>query len=608
MKDCSTFIAELTTQPGVYIMYDVNDKVIYVGKAKNLKKRVASYFLKNITSAKTQALIAKIERVEVTITSNENAALLLEANLIKQYRPRYNVLMRDDKSYPYLLLSAHCKFPRLDFHRGTQRQQGNYFGPFPNAGAVRDNLNLIQKLFKIRQCSDSFFSNRSRPCLQYQIARCTAPCVGYVNEQEYGQQIRHVKLFLQGKCDAIIADLTDEMRIAALREKFEIAAMLRNRIQTLREMQQQQAVVSNGGNVDVFAIDLQQQHFAVSVLSVRAGRVLGQRVFYPMVKAADSLADALMEFIPQYYLNPVHQQISLDRIVTSVRLGNKAWLESSLQELLPGKPKIVNPNHSKYQYWSSMALENARQALLQRLAGQAVYVNKWDSLQQALQLENAIERIECFDISHTQGEATVASCVVFGPGGPLNHLYRRFNIKNITPGDDYAAMHQALMRCYAKQKEEAAVLPDLIIIDGGKGQLAQAVNVLEALQLSGVLLLGIAKGPTRKAGSETLFIAGRKDHLALSAESPAMYLLQMIRDEAHRFAITAHRKQRSTNRLRSKLEGIPGIGKKRRQALLTHFGGMQALIKASVADIEKVGAISKVLAQAIFDHLHKEVS
>lgn len=600
----NSIVKNLPTQPGVYQMINAEGKVIYVGKARNLKRRVSSYFRLRPNDVKTAVMMSQVLDIRIVLTASENEALLLEANLIKQERPRYNILYRDDKSYPYLFLSVGADFPRLDFHRGAKRLAGRYFGPYPSAGAVRENLALIQKIFKIRQCSDNFFQHRSRPCLQYQIQRCTAPCVNYVTKEVYAEQVEHVLLFFAGKNEEIIADLMQKMERAADALEYEKAAAYRDEIGLLRKIQEQQSMVSDSGNVDILGAATQLGQIAIVVMFVRNGHLLGNKAFFPQMPLSTDLAEALAAFIPQYYFNPIHREERIERIVVSRPLLDKDWIENALNEALNRKITITDRKLPAYKQWQKMADTNASFALSQHLAKHNKISAQLEALQKALELANPIQRMECFDISHTSGQATVASCVVFNDQGPLNSDYRRFNIKDITPGDDYAALRQALTRHYTALKAEEKALPDLLIIDGGLGQLKQAVEVLEELQVSGVYLMAVSKGVSRKPGLEQLWIAGQEDSLRFPADSPALHAIQMIRDEAHRFAITAHRKKRAKQMTVSSLEAIEGIGPKRRRDLLRHFGGLQGVRHASVADLMRVEGISEELAQRVFDSFH----
>ncbi|OGO91891.1 MAG: excinuclease ABC subunit C [Coxiella sp. RIFCSPHIGHO2_12_FULL_42_15] len=600
------FIKNLSTQPGVYQMQNATGETIYVGKARNLQKRVASYFSRQLDT-KTQVMVAKVANIEVIVTASENEALLLESNLIKSLKPRYNILLRDDKSYPYLYLSTSHSFPRLDFYRGAKQAEGEYFGPYPSAGSVRENLALIQKLFKLRQCRDSFFNHRTRPCLQYQIKRCTAPCVGLVTEKEYQKQVQHAIDFLHGKNNKIIEDLTAQMDLASEKLDYEMAAHFRDQIIQLRRLQQSQAVMGDNGNIDVIGVFQQVGKAAISVLQIRGGRLLGKRAYFPIMPPDTRDEEIIAAFIPQYYLNKIRAEDLPQSIVVSHALQDRLWIQQALQAQWQNEMTLSDRKLAKYRQWQKMAIMNATQALKQHLSEKSQVAAKLEALQHILQLPNPISRIECFDISHTQGEAAVASCVVFTEQGEVKKEYRKYNMKEITSGDDYAAMRQALLRRYTRVKStQGSVLPDLLIIDGGKGQLAIAAEVLEELQVSGVWLLGVAKGPARKPGLETLWLFGKTEPVHLSADHLALHLIQLIRDEAHRFAITAHRAKRGKARQHSILEEIEGIGVVRRRRLLQHFGGLQELKKASAADIARVPGISDALAQQIFDALHGE--
>ncbi len=602
IADSKSLLKTLTTKPGIYQMLDAQGKVIYVGKARNLKKRVTSYFQRKLDN-KTQLMMGQAVDIQTTITSNENEALLLEANLIKQYRPRYNVLLRDDKSYPYLYLGVHQKFPRLDFYRGAKNKPGRYFGPYPSAGSVRENLALIQKLFKLRQCNDTFFKNRTRPCLQYQIKRCTAPCVGFVDEKNYRKQVNDAILFLEGKNDRVIDTLVQRMDDASKNLEYEEAAHYRDQIAQLRRLQKQQFMTADKGNIDVIGISESMGRVGFSVLFIRGGRVIGSKPFFPNTPKGTDLKSAMSAFIPQYYLSPMRSDDIPERIILSEPLEDREWIQNALREKLQSKLTISDRKLPQYKHWQTMAMINAKHLLAQHLAKKNTVAQQLKALQTALKFPNPIQRIECFDISHTLGEATVASCVVFGEEGPIKKDYRRFNITDIKPGDDYAAMHQALSRRYTRLKSGEGVLPDLLMIDGGLGQLKQAADVLEELQVSGVILLGIAKGPGRKPGLEKLYIWGKKLSIHLPPDDPALHLIQFIRDEAHRFAITAHRAKRAKHRVESPLQHIEGVGAKRRQQLLKHFGGIQELRKASVDELTKVPGISEELAKRIYDAL-----
>lgn len=595
----------LPNKPGVYRFLNADKKIIYVGKAKDLKKRVSQYFQKNITDKKTAALMMQATDFEITITENENQALLLEANLIKAYYPKYNVLLRDDKSYPYLFLSEQ-NFPRLDFHRGAKKEKGRYFGPYPSAGAVRDNLAFLQKLFKLRQCSDVFFSHRSRPCLQYQINRCTAPCVHFVSEKEYQEQVKNTIDFLEGKNKEVIDTIEKKMINASENLEYEHAAQYRDLLIRLRKLQSEQFITGGNNNCDIFGVAENRGEMAVAVIAIRHGQMLGHKTFFLQLPSDITIHEALNEFIPQYYFNPIRQSDKIDHIVLSHTIADRLWIQKALQDLLHFKVKISDQKAKAFREWQSIAISNAIEELKRHQAEKNNIILKLSSLQTALNLSVMPAHIECFDISHTQGEATKASCVVFGAEGAVKKSYRQFNIDNITPGDDYAAMTQAVTRRYTQLKKQNKIFPDIIIIDGGKGQLKIAAAVLESLKINNVLLLGVAKGVTRKAGVEKLWVWGRDAEIKLPIDDPARHLIQFIRDEAHRFAITAHRKKRGKNKLQSVLDTIVGVGQKRKKALLIHFGGLQELKKASTAEIAAVKGISQAVAKHIYDVLHMD--
>ncbi len=599
--DAKGYLKTLSSRPGVYRMLNAVGEVIYVGKARNLVKRVGSYFSRSVTTPKTRALVSQIANIEVTVTHTENEALILENNLIKELRPRYNVLLRDDKSYPYIFLSAD-QFPRLAYHRGAKRARGRYFGPYPSAGAVRETLNLLQKLFRVRQCEDTFYSNRSRPCLQYQIKRCTAPCVDYVSAVEYADDVRLATLFLEGKDSQVIDELVRQMEAASAKLEFERAAQYRDQIASLRRVQERQYVSGAGGDLDVIVSAYEKGVGCVQVVFIRGGHQLGNKTFFPSHTQDTDVAEILAAFLPQYYIG---KQVPTE-ILVNQPMDDQQLLEEVLSEQAGRKVSISHNLRGDRARWVQMAVINVDDALRRHLASKSGMRQRYEALQDALELDSTPQRLECFDISHTMGEATVASCVVFNDEGPLKSDYRRFNIEGITPGDDYAAMHQALTRRYTRLKEGEGKLPDILFIDGGKGQLAEAQKVLEELQVSDVVLVGVAKGPERKAGLETLFLYGHDQPIILPTDSPALHLIQQIRDEAHRFAITGHRQRRAKTRSTSVLEGIPGVGPKRRRDLLKQFGGWQEVARAGVDDLLKVKGISRDLAQKIYDALHLE--
>ncbi|UZJ45372.1 excinuclease ABC subunit UvrC [Marinimicrobium sp. C6131] len=601
--DATRFLANTTQQPGIYQMYDGEGKLLYVGKAKNLKKRLSSYFRKTGLPPKTAALVAKIQQIDVTVTASETEALILEQNLIKSHRPPYNILLRDDKSYPYIFLSSAETFPRISFHRGSKKKRGHYFGPYPNVGAVRDSMNFLQKTFQVRQCEDSVFKNRSRPCLQYQIKRCTAPCVDYISPEDYAEDVRHTRMFLSGDSDTLLKELADQMDAASQALDFERAAALRDQITALRSIQSQNLIEEGYGDLDVVAAVLQAGLICVHVLFVRQGRILGSRSYYPQASLADSETDVLAEFLPQFYLASEGREIPRE-IVTSHPVAEAELIAQALKSASGRQVTVTDKVRTHRSQWVQMATTAAQQNLSSRVNSRKNSMDRFIALQDALGLDEMPQRLECFDISHSSGELTQASCVVFDTNGPLKSDYRRFNIEGITPGDDYAAMEQALQRRYTRLQKGEGKLPDILIIDGGKGQLGKAQAVLAELGVNNVPLLGVAKGTTRKAGFETLYWAETGKEFVMSSDSPALHLLQHIRDEAHRFAITGHRQRRDKKRRTSSLEGVPGIGAGRRRELLRHFGGLQEVQKASVADLAKVPGISKRLAEEIYGHFH----
>lgn len=602
--DSSAFLASCSSRPGVYRMLDSEARLLYVGKAKNLKKRLSSYFRKTGLAPKTAALVARIAQVETTITANETEALLLEQTLIKEWRPPYNILLRDDKSYPYVLLSD-GDFPRLGLHRGAKKQKGRYFGPYPSAGSIRESLGLLQKAFQVRQCEDSYFKNRTRPCLQYQIKRCKAPCVGLVDPTEYVEDVRHSVMFLEGRSNALAEELSTGMEQAAARLDFERAAALRDQIALLRRVQDQQSMEGGSGDVDVLAAVANPGGACVHLISVRGGRVLGSKNFFPQVGIEEGAGEILVAFIAQYYLGNPERDLPGELIVNAQH-EDFPTLIAALGEARGRELQISQRVRGTRARWQQLAVTNAEQALGARLANRQHVAARLEALAEALGLDEPPQRMECFDISHSSGEATVASCVVFGPEGPLKSDYRRYNIEGVTAGDDYAAMHQALTRRFGKIKAGESKLPDILLVDGGKGQLAMAREVMQELAVPDLILLGVAKGVTRKPGLETLYLNDAAHEFTLPADSPALHLIQQIRDEAHRFAITGHRARRGKARRTSSLEDVAGIGPKRRRELLKHFGGLQELSRASVDEIAKAPGISKKLAESIYATLHSE--
>jgi excinuclease ABC subunit C len=602
--DPSAFLATCSGRPGVYRMFDSEARLLYVGKAKNLKKRLSSYFRKTGQAPKTAALVARIAQIETTITANETEALLLEQTLIKEWRPPYNILLRDDKSYPYVFLSD-GDFPRLGIHRGAKKARGRYFGPYPSALAIRESLSLLQKTFLVRQCEDSYYKNRTRPCLQYQIKRCKGPCVGLVSPEEYAEDVRHSVMFLDGRSNALSEELSSAMEKASMALEFERAAELRDQIALLRRVQDQQSMDGGTGDVDVVAVMLTPGGACVHLISVRGGRVLGSKNFFPQVAIEEEGGDVLMAFLAQYYLGNAERDLPSELIV-NVQHEDFATLIEAIESLRGRSLSISLRVRGTRARWQQLAVTNAEQALAARLVNRQHLAERFEALATVLEMDEPPQRMECFDISHSSGEATVASCVVFGPEGPLKSDYRRFNIEGVTAGDDYAAMHQALTRRFSKIKDGEGKLPDVLLVDGGKGQLAMAREVLQELAVPDLILLGVAKGTTRKPGLEVLYLNDAEHEFTLPGNSPALHLIQQIRDESHRFAITGHRARRGKTRRTSTLEEVPGIGPKRRRELLNHFGGLQELSRASAEEIAKAPGINKKLAESIYDALHSE--
>nr|VFJ68779.1 MAG: excinuclease ABC subunit C [Candidatus Kentron sp. FM]VFJ69415.1 MAG: excinuclease ABC subunit C [Candidatus Kentron sp. FM]VFK17139.1 MAG: excinuclease ABC subunit C [Candidatus Kentron sp. FM] len=693
--DPGAFLACTPNRPGVYRMLGAGEEVLYVGKAGDLKKRLASYFrAPGQLSGKLRSLISRIQSVDITVTHTETEALLLENNLIKSLHPRYNILLRDDKSYPYLYLSGRETFPGLAFHRGPRQKPGRYFGPFPSASAVRETLQLLQKLFRVRQCEDSFFRNRSRPCLQYQIGRCTAPCVGLVDEAAYAEDVEHTSMFLEGKDQEIIERFVLLMDEAAKTLRYELAARYRDNIRTLRHIQEHQHIDTpdssrgnggrgNGGgseraghrDIDIVAAVCRDGVAAVQVFFIRSGRNLGNKTFFPHHAGDADAREVLTAFLPQYYLAAQRDAVIPERIFVneavdddpgtaqdrvvglssgglssreqpadchrlpddvrvapdmapdvapnsdastnpaeapsrkrplSGEVATHGTLEAALSEHAGKKITIIRPRRGEPVHWLQMAVQNAELALARRLVDRSTLGQRFEALQAALDLGEIPERIECFDVSHISGDSPVASCVVFGTAGPIKSDYRHFTLRDIEPGDDYAGLKQALRRRYTRVQKEGARLPDLLLIDGGKGQLAQAVAILTELQISGVLIVGVAKGPDRKPGLETLFLPDRETGLTLPADSGALHLIGQIRDEAHRFAVAGHRAQRARARNTSVLEQIPGVGAKRRRQLLNELGGLQGIKRAGIEDLAKVRGISHHLAKTIYQVFHEQ--
>jgi excinuclease ABC subunit C len=596
--DGKAYARTLGHTPGVYRMLDADAQVLYVGKAANLHKRVGSYFLKPQLEPRLAAMLARVAAIEVTVTRTEGEALLLENELIKSLKPRYNVLLRDDKSYPYIYLSGGEDYPRMAFHRGARSGKGRYFGPYPSAHSVRESLGLMQKLFRVRQCEDSYFRNRSRPCLQYQIGRCSAPCVGLVAAEDYARDVRHAAMFLDGQSTAVIDELVAGMERASAALEFERAATIRDQIATLKRMQERQYVSEAEDDADVLACRVADGIACVHALFFRNGVSLGGRSFFPRAPAGADAVEVLGAFVGQYYLDRPPPSL----VLLSHAIEDQQMLAQLLGERRGRKVELRAAQRGERARLVEIAARNAEQAIATEAASQRTLGSRWSALATLLGLAEEPSRVECFDISHTMGEAPVASCVVFDRGGPVKAQYRRYNIAGITPGDDYAAMRQALERRFRRAQEEAGPLPDVLLIDGGRGQVHEALRVLADLGIDAVQVVGVAKGPDRKVGLEELLIGQRV--LKPAASDSGFHLIHMIRDEAHRFAITGHRARRQKARETSRLEDIPGIGARRRAALLKHFGGLAGVARAGVDELSQVGGVSRELATRIYAALH----
>jgi excinuclease ABC subunit C len=585
--DAKAFVAGLPNLPGVYRMLGAAGEALYVGKARDLKKRVASYFHKQAASPRIQMMLSQVASIEVTATRSEGEALLLENNFIKSLAPRYNILFRDDKSYPYLMVTGH-RYPRLGFHRGAKDRRNRYFGPFPHAYAVRESIQLLQRVFRLRTCEDTVFENRSRPCLLHQIRRCTAPCTGRIAPEPYAEDVRNATLFLEGREDDVINNLNERMNAASAARRYEEAAAYRDQVRALSRIQVRQYVESNRGvDADVVACASDGAIPCVNLVMIRGGRHVGDRSFFPSNAEGASEDEVIGAFLEQHY----EEQPPPALIVTT----HAVELEGI---------EVVTPSHGERRVWLDMARKNALLAIAQRVRDRATQETRLVALREALGLPEGAQRIECFDISHTMGEATVASCVVYDRQQMQKAEYRRFNIRGITPGDDYAAMRQVLARRYERVTAEAGKVPDLILIDGGRGQVNIAAAVLRDLGLHQVCVMGVAKGPERKPGLEELILESGERGLELAPSHPGLHLIQQIRDEAHRFAVLGHRARRGKARTTSMLNEIPGIGAKRRQALIEHFGGLRGVQAAAIDDIAKVAGISRPLAERIYRHLH----
>ncbi|MFL2538095.1 MAG: excinuclease ABC subunit UvrC [Candidatus Rariloculaceae bacterium] len=595
-------ISNLTHCPGVYLMSNSKGEVIYVGKAKDLRRRVGSYFQGRAQDTKTMAMLSQVDNIDVTVTQTESEALILEYNLIKEHRPRFNILLRDDKSYPYIHVSTDHDFPRLTSYRRPRKIAGRHFGPYPSASAVKEALSQLQKIFKIRQCEDSYFSNRTRPCLQYQIQRCTAPCVGLVSSDDYQRDIEHALLFLQGDSGVITEKLAKSMDEASEKLEFEIAAEYRDKLSKLKEIESLQLVSRVSGNFDVVGLVYQENLCCITVMCFRGGRLLGSNSYFPRMPSEKNTSEIMRSFLLQYYG---------EREAPSEILLSEATSDAeALAEMLGNKSKrrvlIKHKCRGDRARWIEMALTNANHAADLKAKSSASLLKQYKALTEILNLGKLAHRLECFDISHMAGGATVGSCVVFGTDGPVKADYRRFNVTDITPGDDYGALAQVIKRRYLRIKKGEASIPDVLLVDGGQGQLSAVASVLKELQLENIMLVAIAKGQDRKPGRERLYLRGISQAIKLPANSPALYLIQKIRDEAHRFAIEGHKARRKKQQYSSPLDGINGLGPKRRRALLRNFGGLQAITRASVDDLMKVKGISRRLGRLIYSQFHSD--
>lgn len=599
--ESKTFLQNVGQAPGVYQMFGAAGELLYVGKAKNLKKRLQSYFRKTGLPIKTQAMMQRVADIQITVTHTENEALILESNLIKDKKPHYNILLRDSKSYPFIHIDDSHQYPRLSFYRGDRSQAGRYFGPYPGVTAIRETLALLQKVLPVRQCDDVFFSNRSRPCLQYQIKRCSAPCVGLISEDSYAKDIDLAALFLQGKDESLNKLLQKNMDAASTELKFEEAAGWRDRLNALRRVQSHQSITAGHSDIDLITVATLHGKVCVEVTFIRGGRHSGSNGHYPKVPLDSTEAEILSAFISQYY----YQRPAPKQIITGVQLDDHVQLSQWLSDQSLHSVSLTSSVRGHRRDWLKMAQLNVTERLKRQLSEAQSVQQRLQALADVFDMQGGISRIECFDISHTQGSQTVASCVVFTEAGVTKSDYRRYNIRGITGGDDYAAMRQAIQRRYQRVLKEEGKLPDVLLIDGGKGQLSSATAIMQELQLNDVLLVGVAKGEGRKPGLETLFVQDQKNGIKLAANSPAMHLVQQIRDEAHRFAITGHRARRGKVQTQSVLQEIAGIGAKRRQALLKHFGGLQGIQQAGIKDLSKVEGINADLAEKIYHHLKK---
>ena len=599
--DVKAFLKTLTQRPGIYQMLNAKGEIIYIGKAKNLKNRVSSYFRSQSVSPKQRAMVSKVQAIEVTITHTEGEALLLESQLIKRHKPRYNISLRDDKSYPYVFISGH-EFPQLTFHRGAKKRPGKYFGPYPSASAVKETLKLLQKIFPVRQCEDSYYNARSRPCLQHQIERCTAPCVGLISQLQYQVDVDNTVLFLEGQGGLLIDRLVVKMEAAAQTLDFEIAAAYRDQILRIRAVLEKHFVQGEKGNVDIIACAVNGDIACVQVFFIRNGQNLGNRQFFPKNAEESDVGTVLQAFIGQYYLDKTVPH----ELIVNCPLPEARLLSEVLSLQAKHQVSISNNVRGERQKWLQMAMTNAENSLMTKLADKQNLVARFASLQQELGCAELPQRLECFDISHTQGQDTVASCVVFDHEGPVKSAYRRFNIEGVTGGDDYAAINQAVLRRFKRLKQGEHAAPDILLIDGGKGQVSAAKKALAELEINNVMIVGVSKGPDRKAGMEKIILPDVDLPLDVTPGAAALLLIQHIRDEAHRFAITGHRLRRAKHKNQSVLEHIPGLGQKRRQILLKQFGGLQGVSSAGVEALASIEGISKQLAQRIYDIFHHQ--
>ncbi len=600
VKEINHSLKNITPNPGVYKMYDSDNKVIYVGKAKNLKKRLSSYFQQKKHSNRIQRMISLIKKIDLTITKSEADAFLLENIQIKKFRPKFNILLRDDKSYPYIYVDTEHQYPRLSFYRGKRKRNGKFFGPYSNVYSVRDALNTLQKIFKVRQCSDSFFNNRSRPCLQHQIERCSAPCVGLIKKDDYASDIKMSMKFLDGKNDEIIKILIEKMENASEELKFEIAASYRDKIESLRHTCEQSAVSGDKENIDIISVFIISDTACIQVFSIRNGVNFGNETFYPDIDESIDESALLSIFIGQYYMT---KEIPKE-IIVNKGTKDKNILELMLSNKKTSKVVITNNVRGKRLQWVELAEKNTLASINTKILSKKNMYNRFHALQDLLKTKTVYNKLVCFDISHTFGEETVASCVSFSIDGPQKKDYRKFNIKSTSKGDDYSAMKEALYRHFSRLIKAKIELPDICFIDGGVGQVNIALKVMDDLNISSVQIVGVSKGKSRKAGDEKIIIDFGKKKINLKKDSLALHLIQQIRDEAHRFAITGHRKRRDKSRFISPLEEIPGLGPKRKQVLLKHFGGMQGLVKAGEDEIKKIPGINKTLAEAIYYRFH----